>query len=114
MSNGLPPIQSALLPEDVRKAGPNAQRVYQTALAFESVLIQQLTESLGTTLAGGTGASDDDTADAASALTTQMIPDALTQSLTGSGGIGLARQLYEALGGGDDSAEPSATDRSRT
>ena len=50
MSNGLPPIQSALLPEDVRKAGPKAERMYQTALAFESVLIRQLTQSLGSTL----------------------------------------------------------------
>jgi Rod binding domain-containing protein len=119
MSNVLPPIQSALLPKDVRKAGPKAERIYQTALAFESVLIQQLTKSLGSTLAGGTGAPDNDTADAASALTAQMIPDALSQSLTGSGGIGLARQLYEALGGGDNSteAEPAAgtaDDRSMT
>src|SRR5262249_55970308 len=66
MSNGLAPIQSALLPVDVRKAGPNAERRYQTALAFESILVQQLTQSLGSTLesAGGAGA-DGDTADAA-------------------------------------------------
>ena len=104
MPNGLPPISSAILPDDVRKAGPKAERVYQTALAFENVLIDQLTQSLGSTLTstGGAGGSDDDSTDAATALTAQMIPDALSQSLTASGGIGLARQLYDAMKPADD------------
>jgi Rod binding domain-containing protein len=106
MSTGVPPIQSALLPEDVRKAGPKAERLYETALSFEGVLVDQLTQSLGSTLdsagsSDGSDGSDDgeDTTDAASSLTAQMIPDALSQSITASGGLGLAHQLYEALGG---------------
>ena len=117
MTDGLPPIQSPLVPEDVRKAGPKAERLYQSALAFESVLIEQLTQSLSSTLEsdGGAGTSDDDGGgggDAASTLTAQMIPDALSQSLTASGGIGLAHQLYEALGGagGSPESEPAAAD----
>jgi Rod binding domain-containing protein len=104
MPSSLPPISSALLPEDVRKAGPKAERVYQTALAFENVLVDQLTRSLGSTLTstGGAGDSDDGSTDAATALTAQMIPDALSQSLTASGGIGLARQLYDAMKPADD------------
>ena len=99
MPSSLPPISSALLPADVRKAGPKAERMYQTALAFENVLIDQLTQSLGSTLtsAGSSDDSDGGSTDAATSLTAQMIPDALSQSLTASGGIGLARQLYDAM-----------------
>lgn len=103
---GLPPIDAAQLPADVRKAGPKAEQTYETALAFESVLTQQLTQSLASTLetsAGGADDSDDSDSgsgsDATTELTAQMIPDALSQSLTASGGLGLARQLYESLGG---------------
>ena len=95
------------------KAGSKAQGIYQTALAFESLLIQQLTQSLGSAL-GSAGSDDAPTEDAASALTAQMIPDALTQSLTASGGIGLARQLYEELGGPSASEPGHTADRSRT
>ena len=119
MSDGLPPIDASRVPRDVRDAGPKAERVYGTALAFESVLLQELTQSLGSTLgaAGSTGGGfgDDGASDAASALTAQMIPDALTRSLTASGGIGLARQLYRELGGaGAANAHGHAAERSRT
>jgi Rod binding domain-containing protein len=104
---GLPPIDAALLPADVRRAGPKAEQAYETALSFESVLTDQLTQSLTSALAGsgsgtdGSGDDDpgDDSTDAATELTSQMLPDALTQSLTAAGGLGLARQLYDALGG---------------
>jgi Rod binding domain-containing protein len=95
---GLPPIDAALLPPDVRKAGPKAEQAYQTALAFESVLTQQLTQSLASTVSD-TG-DDEDAGDASTSLTATLIPDALSQGLSASGGLGLARQLYEALGGG--------------
>jgi Rod binding domain-containing protein len=108
--SGLPPIDSAFLPADVRKAGPKAEQAYQSALSFESVLTEQLTQSLTSTLTGsaaGDGSDDDGTGDdtdssstdAATQLTAQMLPDALSQSLTAAGGLGLARQLYDALGG---------------
>jgi Rod binding domain-containing protein len=109
--SGLPPIDSALLPADVRKAGPKAEQAYESALSFESVLTEQLTQSLTPTLTGsatGDGSDDDDgtgddtgsgSTDAATQLTAQMLPDALSQSLTAAGGLGLARQLYDALGG---------------
>ena len=94
---GLPPIDAALLPADVRKAGPKAERTYQTALAFESVLTRELTQSLAST-ATDTG-DDEDGGDASASLTATLIPDALSQGLAASGGLGLARQLYDALGG---------------
>ena len=54
--------------------------------------------------------------DATTALSAQMIPDALSQSLTASGGIGLARQLYEALGGdtSTDAADSAPAKERRT
>ena len=94
--DGLPPIDAALLPADVRKAGPKAEQSYETALAFESVLTQQLTQSLATTVTDS--GDDEDDGDASSSLTATLIPDALSQGLASSGGLGLARQLYDAPG----------------
>ena len=99
---GLPPIDAALLPPDVRKAGPKAEQTYQTALAFESVLTQQLTQSLASTV---TDTGDDDGGDASTSLSELLIPDALSRGLAASGGLGLARQLYEALGGAGTRSE---------
>jgi Rod binding domain-containing protein len=114
MTDGLslPPVDATVLPADVRKAGPKAEQSYRAALAFENVLIDQLTQSLGSTLEGDGGADDDGSADAASSLTAQLIPDALAQSLTASGGLGLARQLYGSFGGASTAA--SHDDRSTT
>ena len=46
MADSLPPIDTSLLPASVRNAGPEAQKLYQTALSFESVLTQQLAKAL--------------------------------------------------------------------
>jgi Rod binding domain-containing protein len=96
----LPPIDAPLLPADVREAGPQARKLYVTALAFESVLTQELAQALTSTLQLDPSADDGDRgSDAATTLTAQLLPDALSRNLTAAGGLGLARQLYEALGG---------------
>jgi Rod binding domain-containing protein len=96
MTGQLPPIDTAMLPAEVRKAGPQAQKLYETALAFESVLTQQLTQQLTDSVQS----ADGDESSSSTALVTQMLPQSLSQSVTSAGGLGLAQQLYESLGGG--------------
>jgi Rod binding domain-containing protein len=99
--SSIAPIDAAQLPADVRKAGPEAQKLYATALAFEQVLVSQLTEQLQSTagaLTGGDGdGSGDDSQDSTSSLELGMVPGAFAQGLTSAGGMGIARQLYDSL-----------------
>jgi Rod binding domain-containing protein len=112
MADALPPIDSALIPASVRDAGPKAQKLYTAALSFEQQLTQQLAQSLTSTLQdpsagtdgtdgtdGSDGSDDSSGADSSTTMLQQMLPDALAQGMTQAGGLGLAQQLYEALGG---------------
>jgi Rod binding domain-containing protein len=102
-------IGAAQMPADVRKAGPKAEQLYETAVGFEQVLLQQLTQELqattggdGSSLDGSDGSDDsddssDDSSDPSTSLMTQLLPDTLAQGLTGSGGIGIARELYDSM-----------------
>ena len=116
MSQGLPPIDQSLIPADVRAGGAKDVQLYEAALSFESMLSQQLTQSLTDTLQpssdGSDGDSDDgSSSDAGTSLTLSMLPQALSQDLESSGGLGLAPQLYQALGG--TMTTPRATEGSK-
>jgi Rod binding domain-containing protein len=102
---GLDPIDASLLPADVRNGSAKDRQVYTAALAFEQQLTRQLAQSLVDTTQpqdGDTSSEDDGSSgiDSSSNLYSQMLPDALTQSVTNAGGLGLAPDLYRALGGG--------------
>jgi Rod binding domain-containing protein len=92
MADSLSPIDVSRMPADVRKAGPEAQQLYATALQFESVLTEQLAQAI-------VPAQDDDSTEdgGSSSLYQQMVPQAFAQGVTGAGGLGLAHDLYEAL-----------------
>jgi hypothetical protein len=85
MTVGLPPIDRAALPADVRSATPERRDAYTAALGFERLLVQQLTESLGSDTLGG---GDSPYA--------SLLPEALADGVMSSGGLGLARQLADA------------------
>lgn len=117
MSSALPPISQALIPANVRAEGTKADNLYETALSFEGMLDQQLTQSLTDTLdpsASGDDTDDDSsdgsTPDAATSLMLQMLPQELSQALVSQGGLGLAPQLYQALGGTTAPAPGASTD----
>lgn len=103
MADALPPIDSALIPASVRNAGPEARKLYTVALSFEQMLTQQLAQALTATLQDpSSDESDTDSgsgSDASTSMVKQMLPTALAQGMTQAGGLGLAAQLYEALGG---------------
>jgi Rod binding domain-containing protein len=91
----LPPIDQALLPADIRKAGDAERKQYSAALGFERTLINELTKVMAETAKP----SDDDSQqqDAATSLYKDMLPDQLADSVVAAGGLGLARTLYEDM-----------------
>jgi Rod binding domain-containing protein len=114
----IPPIDQTLLPPAVRDGGPKAQQLYAAALSFEQQLTSELTQSLAdSTQSQDDGSSDsgdptDDSlvgqTDATSSMFTQMLPDAMSQGLTASGGVGLADQLYTLLANAAGITRPAA------
>jgi Rod binding domain-containing protein len=105
-SSGLPAIDPATEPASVRNGDQAAKNAYQTGLAFEQMLDQQLTQTMSATISG-TGSSDDGlggtsdqssgSSDPAASAFSSMMPDALTSGLMTSGGTGIAMQIARSL-----------------
>ena len=107
-ATNLPPINSALLPADIRDGNAQAKQAYQEALGFEDMLMQQLTQQMANTVTSPGGSSDSgDSSDSSSggilgsdpstSAFASMIPTALTQSIMSGGGVGVADRLAHAL-----------------
>jgi hypothetical protein len=110
-TSGLPPIDSSQLPASVRNGTPAAKSAYQTALAFEQVLVNQLSQELASTAStqSSDGGSTSDagsssgssgligSSDPASSMYAQLLPEALTTGIMSSGGTGVAQQIALAL-----------------
>jgi Rod binding domain-containing protein len=105
---GLPLVNEALEPASVRNGSPATQKAYASALSFEDMLVQQLSQSL--TQASGTGesggeegeeGSEDASAlgggEAAGGELSSLLPQALTEGVMSQGGLGLAQQLMPGL-----------------
>ena len=90
----LPPIDSSVLPAAVRNGSAADKKNYQAALGFERMLVQQLTKAMADTTKTGEG---DDASDAATTTYQSMLPDALADGITASGGLGLAAQIYKGM-----------------
>ncbi|MEZ5120066.1 MAG: hypothetical protein R2736_00555 [Solirubrobacterales bacterium] len=71
------------LPADVRAAGSEARARYAAALSFERQLTAQLAKQLTATAGDALG----------SGPYAQLLPEALADSITAAGGLGLARGL---------------------
>ena len=84
------PIDNSVVPAEVRTDGPQGEKLYATALQFEQLLTQQLAQSL---VPADGGESADLGPYAA------QLPDALAQSVSGAGGLGLALDLYRGMKG---------------
>ena len=118
---GTPAVNPATEPANIRNGGAKAQQAYATALQFEQVLVNQLTQQL-TASAGltGDGSSSDgsssDGGDSSSGLGSgpaageyaQLLPGTLTSSIMGSGGLG---NLADTLAASIDPAinQPSSS-----
>ncbi|HEU4702242.1 MAG TPA: hypothetical protein VFS37_07130 [Conexibacter sp.] len=85
---GLPPIDQAQLPADVRTATPARKDAYEAGLGFERLLVQQLSQSLTDSARDALGGNSP---------YASLLPDALTDGVMASGGLGLARQMMDAI-----------------
>jgi Rod binding domain-containing protein len=91
------------IPADVRKAGEDGEQLYRVALGFERTLVEQLTKSMSKDMVGmdagdesGDG-SEDSGGSAATSAYTDMLPGTLADSVTSSGGLGLAHDLWLSM-----------------
>ena len=93
MSAGLPPIDNALLPADVRNGTKERRERYDTALSFESQLVGELTKQLAKTAEPADASGES----AAVAMYRDMLPGAMTDAIMAEGGLGLATQIDASL-----------------
>jgi Rod binding domain-containing protein len=118
--NSVGPVNAAQEPAAVRNGDQKAKNAYQVGMAFEKMLLNQLTQEMANTAttsgddssdsSDGSGSSDGSASglmgsDAASSTYGQMLPDALSSGIMSSGGLGVAMQIAKAL----DPALASAT-----
>jgi Rod binding domain-containing protein len=105
-SSGLPTVNQTLEPAWVRKGSAATQKAYETALAFEQMLVEELSQSLTATsgLGGESGAEGESSEGSAggggaSGPLASMLPQALTSGVMSAGGLGLAAQMTRQLAG---------------
>ncbi len=105
-SSGLPAVSQTLEPAWVRKGSAATQKAYETALAFEQMLVEELSQSLTASsgLGGESGAEGESSegssgSGGASGPLSSMLPQALTSGVMSAGGLGLAAQMTRQLAG---------------
>jgi hypothetical protein len=112
-----PPVDPALEPESIRNGNQAAKNAYQTGVAFENVLMNQLAQAMTATVPGVSsdddglgGSSSDDSGDSSSDATgglagsdsgisaySSLLPQAMTSGIMSSGGTGIAMQIAQSL-----------------
>jgi hypothetical protein len=94
-------VDSALQPAWVRNGSSHVKQDYSSALAFEAVLVEQLTSTLSSSGAfgeeGGSESGEEGSGASTSSGFSQMEPRALAQGVTSGGGLGLADELTRQL-----------------
>ncbi|HSZ15412.1 MAG TPA: hypothetical protein VK790_15360 [Solirubrobacteraceae bacterium] len=106
-ATGLPAINQALEPAWVRHGSAATQKSYDSALAFEQTLVEQLAKSMaasgglgGEGSGGGAGGAEGEGgSEAGASQLTSMLPQALTSSVMSAGGLGMAAQMTRQLEG---------------
>lgn len=108
---GIPNLNVADIPANIRNGDSKAMQAYSEGLAFEDMLVNELSQQLANTMYGGSGldgtASSSDGIDGSGASDgssgggllggasayASMIPQALTSSIMADGGLGMAAQF---------------------
>jgi hypothetical protein len=107
IASGLPVVNQALEPKWVRDGSPATQKSYESALAFEDTLVEQLSQSLTASsgLTGESSGGEESEEGGASASAggdselASLLPQGLTSSVMSAGGLGLAAQMTSDLQG---------------
>jgi Rod binding domain-containing protein len=98
----LPVVNQTLEPAWVRHGSAATQKSYQTALAFEELLVEQLSQSTTATSgmegeSGGEGEASAEGAPPGNSALSSMLPHALASGVMSAGGLGLAAQMTRQL-----------------
>jgi hypothetical protein len=127
LSSGLSAVNQTDIPANVRKGNARAKSAYAEGLEFEQVLVQQLAKQLTATVSAGDpsdpssdssdpaagGAGDSQSTDgllgagSPAAGYASLIPQALTDSIMSGGGLGVAKEIAQAI-------DPSINDTTRS
>lgn len=105
---GLPVIAQASEPAWVRNGPAATKKSYEEALAFESVLVEELASSLASAPSSGEqgeGAPGEESSSNPEAGMSALAPQALSSAIMRNGGLGLAAQLTRGL---DHTSAPAA------
>jgi Rod binding domain-containing protein len=107
---GVPNLNVAKIPENIRNGDKQAMQAYSEGLAFEDMLVNELSQQLAKTMYGGSGdggsaanGSSSDGTDGTSSggllsgasAYASLIPQTLTSSIMASGGLGMAEQFAQ-------------------
>ena len=115
-AGNLPMIDPANEPAAVRNGDQKAKNAYETGLAFENVLVNELAQQLAATVPGLDGSAAPTTAWAAPATTasaatqqrlvgssgglgaySSLLPQTLATSIMSGGGTGIAMQIAQSI-----------------
>lgn len=105
---GIPSLNVADIPANVRNGDQRARQAYVEGLAFEQVLVNQLTKQMASSMTDSgssstdPGSSADGSGGAGAGLAgasafSSLIPQALTQGIMSGGGLGLAEEFATAV-----------------
>ena len=118
-STGTPAVDQALEPAWVRRGSAATQKAYESALAFEQTLVEQLAQSLTATSGlGGESSQEGESgsqeggsspSNAGDSQLSSMLPQALTAGVMNAGGLGLAAQMTRQLEGVHSTAATGTT-----
>lgn len=94
-------VDPALEPQSVRTGDAKAKQAYQTGLAFETMLVNQLAQQMTATVPGLDGtsssAADDQSGGSSLGAYSSLLPQALSSSIISAGGTGLAMKIAQSL-----------------
>lgn len=125
VTTNIPGLQAADIPDDVRAGNSQAKQAYSEGLAFEQILVNQLVQSMSSDISDGGDATDSSGASlnqtgllagdgSSTDVYSGMMTQALSSSLMGAGGVGIASELAQAIdpsiGTSAAAATASATD----
>jgi len=111
---GIPNLNVATIPANIRNGDSKAKAAYSQGLAFEDMLVNELTQQLANTMdssdstdstdgssTDGTSGSSDGSAGSSmlggSSAYASMIPQALSSSIMDGGGLGIAESFAQEL-----------------
>ncbi len=119
--DGPPVVNQAGEPAWVRKGSAATQKAYETALGFEEMLVEELSQSLAASSGLGGESGEEGEGSEAGSLGgggaggpfASMLPGALTSGVMSAGGLGLAAQMTRQLQGAAGAA-PAETGAATT